>query len=81
MSRSYERELEEQNQELQEKLDELSPAQDRPLGTYLGDAVYVAHDGFALVLATTDGVTVTNRITLEPEIYTALVRYVEQRQK
>lgn len=45
---------------------------------YLGDAVFVDWDGFALVLTTTNGVRVTNRIVLEPEVYTALVRYVER---
>ncbi len=45
--------------------------------TYLGDGAYVAFDGFALVLTTEDGVSVTNRIVLEPAIYEALRRYVE----
>ena len=47
------------------------------LGTYLGDGVYVAHDGYALVLNTSDGEEITNRIVLEPEVYAALVKYVE----
>ncbi len=45
--------------------------------TYLGDGAYVEFDGFALVLTTEDGVSVTNRIVLEPQVYDALRRYVE----
>lgn len=35
---------------------------------YLGDAVYVEHDGFHVVLTTSDGMQVTNRICLEPGV-------------
>ena len=45
---------------------------------YLGDGCYAAFDGYALVLTTEDGLRVTNRIVLEPEVYNALTRYVEQ---
>jgi len=44
---------------------------------YLGDAVYIDYDGFALVLTTENGIATTNRIVLEPEVYSALVQYVE----
>ncbi len=44
---------------------------------YIGDAVYVDFDGFGIVLTTEDGIRATNRIVLEPEVYSALVRYVE----
>jgi len=47
---------------------------------YLGDAVYADHDGFALVLTTEDGISVTNRIVLEPEVYAALLEYVKKLQ-
>lgn len=43
---------------------------------YLGDGVYAAHDGYALCLTTEDGVSTTNEIYLEPEVYAALVAYV-----
>jgi len=43
---------------------------------YLGDAVYVDFDGFALWLTTEDGLRETNRICLEPEVYRALTEYV-----
>lgn len=45
---------------------------------YLGDGVYVNFDGFALVLTTEDGITVTNCIVLEPDVYRALLGYVER---
>jgi hypothetical protein len=44
---------------------------------YLGDGVYLEFDGYALVLTTEDGINVTNRIVLEPEVYAGLVRYVD----
>lgn len=44
---------------------------------YLGDGVYVDHDGYALTLTTEDGIRATNTIYLEPEVWTALRRYVE----
>ena len=43
---------------------------------YLGDAVYVHHDGFGLVLTTEDGYKTTNRIYLEPEVIRALEEYI-----
>ena len=45
---------------------------------YIGDGVYVDFDGFALVLTTSDGISETNRIVLEPEVYGALRAFVEQ---
>ncbi len=45
---------------------------------YLGDGAYVEWDGFALVLTTEDGISVQNRIILEPEVYAALVAFVEK---
>lgn len=46
--------------------------------TYLGDGAYVDFDGYALVLTTENGIAVTNRIVLEPEVYNALTYYVER---
>ena len=43
---------------------------------YLGDAVYVSYDGYALVLTTENGIRETNRIVLEPAVYTALREFV-----
>ncbi len=46
----------------------IPPRATRPLASYLGDGVYADFDGFAVVLTTEDGVSVTNRIVLEPEV-------------
>ncbi len=43
---------------------------------YLGDAVYADFDGYHVVLTTEDGISVTNRICLEPAVIVALNRYV-----
>jgi hypothetical protein len=43
---------------------------------YLGDGCYVDFDGFALWLTTEDGVSVQNRICLEPDVYHAFTEYV-----
>ncbi len=48
----------------------------RATKAYLGDAVYVDFDGFALWLTTEDGLRETNRICLEPAVYRALTEYV-----
>lgn len=44
---------------------------------YLGDAVYVAFDGYHIVLTTEDGISATNTIYLEPLVLQALRRYVD----
>jgi hypothetical protein len=44
---------------------------------YLGDGVYAESDGYGIVLTTEDGISVQNRIVLEPDVYSALVQYVE----
>jgi hypothetical protein len=43
---------------------------------YLGDGAYVRFDGYALELTTNNGIRVTNRIVLEPEVYERLVAFV-----
>ena len=45
--------------------------------TYLGDSVYVESDGYHLILTTENGYGPTNTILLEPEVYNALVQYVQ----
>jgi len=42
---------------------------------YLGDAVYATHDGYHIWITTEDGVSVTNKIALEPAVLAALDRY------
>jgi len=49
---------------------------DSRIWTYLGDGAFVEHDGWSLVLTTSDGARTTNRIVLEPEVYAALVAFV-----
>jgi hypothetical protein len=49
--------------------------------TYLGDGVYVSRSEIGLELTTEDGISVTNRIFLEPEVLGALLRYVERLSK
>lgn len=44
---------------------------------YLGDAVYVDFEDGMLVLTTEYGLGPTNKIYLEPEVYMALVDYVD----
>lgn len=39
--------------------------------TYLGDGVYIGHDGWSAFLWTSDGVYVDNVIALEPEVLEA----------
>ncbi len=45
---------------------------------YLGDGAYVRFDGFSLWLTTENGYQTTNEICLEPEVYAALLRFVER---
>ena len=43
--------------------------------TYLGDGVYASFDGFMIVLYTSDGITNSPPIYLEPSVYHALRTY------
>ncbi len=45
---------------------------------YLGDGAYVEWDGYALVLTAENGIAVTERVVLEPDVYDALVRFVDE---
>lgn len=42
---------------------------------YLGDGCYVDFDGYGLRLTTENGISITNEVYLDPEVYNALVRY------
>ena len=55
----------------------MSDAHTNSFKEYLGDGAYVQFDGYGIDLTTEDGYSVTNRIYLEPEVWAALVRYVE----
>ncbi len=48
---------------------------------YLGDAVYMADDGYHMVLTTSDGIRDTNRICIEPMLFPQLERYIERFKK
>ena len=45
--------------------------------TYLVDAVYAEFDGYHIILTTSDGVSVTNRIYLDPDVVCLLERYIQ----
>jgi hypothetical protein len=45
---------------------------------YLGDSVYVDHDGYGVVLTTDNGYGPSNTIILEPEVVTALNNYIKR---
>lgn len=46
----------------------------RPM-TYLGDAVYASFDGYQIWLHTSNGISITNNIALEPAVFEALLRF------
>ena len=43
---------------------------------YIGDAVYVEYDGYNVILTTENGISVTNTIVLEPEVWDDLVTWL-----
>lgn len=44
---------------------------------YLGDAVYAERDGWGnVVLTTEDGMSITNKIVLEPDVARRLAEYL-----
>lgn len=45
--------------------------------TYLGDGCYAEFDGFGIALTTEDGINITNKIYLEPQVLVALNKFVE----
>lgn len=46
--------------------------------TYLGDSVYVSHDGYQLRLTTENGYGPSNEIFLEPHLVDTLVEYLKR---
>ena len=44
--------------------------------TYLGDSVYADYDGNGITLTTEDGISASNTIYIEPEVYFALANFV-----
>ena len=53
----------------------------RPSNRYIGDGVYASHDGYQIVLETSDGISVTNRIALDDLVLDDLDRYRKYVQK
>ena len=45
---------------------------------YIGDGVYVAHDGFGLWVLANDHQNPTDKIYLEPEVLKALNRFADK---
>lgn len=45
---------------------------------YLGDAVYADIGAYGIALTTSDGISDTNTIYLEPEVIAALLGYLEK---
>ncbi len=49
-----------------------------PEKRYIGDAVYVEHDSYHVVLTTSNGMRDTNRICLEPSVLTAFIQWTDE---
>ena len=45
---------------------------------YIGDGVYVGHDGFHVWLVTHNGYTITNEVALEPAVIEGFVKWLAQ---
>lgn len=45
---------------------------------YLGDGLYVRHDGYQVWLYASDGLRTTNEVALEPEVLLAFDRWRER---
>lgn len=45
--------------------------------TYLGDGAYVEFDGWSVIVTTSNGVSETNRIYLEPRCIENLLEFIE----
>jgi hypothetical protein len=48
---------------------------------YLGDGLYVKHDGFQIILMANDPYNPTDTVYLEPSVFTNLVGYMERNTK
>lgn len=43
---------------------------------YIGDGAYAEFDGYSIILTTENGISIQNRIVLEPEVWMNLERWV-----
>lgn len=44
---------------------------------YLGDGVYAGHDGYQIWLYTDNGMSITNKIALDPSVLAVFLEYVK----
>ena len=51
---------------------------ERKTRCYLGDGCYVCHDGYHVVLSTENGIDITNKVFMEPEVYESLKRWYDR---
>jgi hypothetical protein len=49
-----------------------------PVKYYLGDSVYAEFDGCVLTLTTENGLGPSNTIILEPEVVSAMLRFLDR---
>jgi hypothetical protein len=47
---------------------------------YIGDSVYVSYDGYQVWLYTYNGLSVSDKIALEPPVMRSLIDYAQARQ-
>lgn len=52
----------------------------KPTKIYLGDGVYAEDNGYEIVLTTENGISIQNRIVLEPAVMAALHRFYTRNQ-
>lgn len=45
---------------------------------YIGDGVYIRHDGYDTILTAENGVEVLHRIVLDPEVFSSMLRFIER---
>ncbi len=72
----YERKIKEEKDlmETQYITTEAAPRKDKQ---YLGDGVYIANDGYHLVLTTENGIETTNTIYMDGNVVASFHRYIE----
>lgn len=51
---------------------------DKVIGQYLGDDVYARQERNGVMLSKVVGSQIAQQIVLEPEVFSALIKYVEQ---
>lgn len=57
----------------------LEAAKEKSRKEYLGDGVYIDHDGYQFKLTTEDGYSETNTIYLDPQVVDSLLLYIAKR--